>query len=226
MKPFLFATALLLGLVPLGLAQQGSKPNVQPATRATVTAVDPAMAYGPGRVTIHGTNLGLIEEVRVAGRTVPILHNDGRELVIEPGQQDPGYALLELVQPDRLIRDKVEFLPALSARWRGNRIQVELHPGEPGWYVLNYSYKRLRTPLVTEGIFYADCLDMTSARCGILASGFFASGERLLFPWVPVPRGVEGPGELGATIPMHIQALCMLEGELCYSNVLTLQPTL
>jgi hypothetical protein len=226
MKYFVIATALLLGIVPAAFTQQGSKDSVQPNSGATITHVDASMAYGPGRVAIEGTHLGLVTEVRVGGEVVPVLHNDGRRIVIEPADQDPGFAALELVQLGGTTTGKIEFMPALSGHWRHNRIQVTLHPGEPGWYVLNYSYRRLRTPAVYQGIYFCEMLDMTTPYSGQLSGGILRSGDAVVFPWVPVPRGLETPGGLGVRMPMHIQAFCMLDDEFCYSNMLTLQPSL
>jgi hypothetical protein len=218
--------ALLLGLVPAGLAQLGSKERTRAVPPARVTYVEAAMSYEPGQVEIRGTNLELISTARINGVELPILANDGQRIVVEPPNQDPGYGVLELAHPGQSLSEPIAFLPALSGRWQGQNVQLRLHPGEPGWYVLRYSFRRLATPLAYPETYYWEMLDMSSPFSETLFAGPLNGGEPIVFPWMPVPRGLSGTGGLGGLAPMRVQALCLLGGEMCFSNMLTLQPTL
>jgi hypothetical protein len=248
MKRFIIGAALLLGALPFALAQDGGivvtplpsdakqaqdkkpvyprKDTARPEGRPTITYVEPAMAKEPGRISIQGTNLGLIMEVRVNGTVVPVVRNDGTEIVITPGNQDPGIARLELVNADEVLSTRLNFRPSLHGRYRGNKVQVALDPGLPGFYFVNYSFKPARFPGITAGVYYMDLLDMTTPHSGMLVGGFSSDGAPMAFPWSPIPHGLQGVGGPGTVMPMNIQAFLMFGDEYCWSNMLTLQPVM
>lgn len=244
MKTTIFSSLFLLATTPLALAQTTAPvkpvldraqavevqvdlpappegPRVLPTAEVSITYIEPVMAFAPGRVEILGTNLGLVREARVAGVVVPIVFNNGRRMVITPGEQTPGFANLELMRVGGKAVGRMEFTPCLSAEWRGGRARLQLHPGAEGWYLVQYSFRRLDNPIAFPGIHYGEMLDL-SGQCGTFYSGLTFGDEAMAFPWMRVPAWA-GPSVVG---PMHVQALCLVDGEVSYSNLVTLQPRL
>lgn len=187
------------------------------APKVTITSISPAMADNPGRVEILGTNLHMVREAKVAGTVVPIVFNNGHRMVITPGEQVPGFANLELLRIGGRLDAKMEFTPCLSAQWRGGRARLQLHPDAEGWYLIQYSFRRLDTPVSSPGIYYGGMLDLT-AQSGTLYSGLTLDHYAMTYPWMRVPSGASAVG------PMYAQALCLVGDEVCYSNMVTIQP--
>jgi len=221
MKRLSLTVLFFLATASLGQAQLLNK-GVKPVPGVSITHVDAASALAPGRIDVLGTQLGLITEVRVAGVPVPVLHNDGSRIVIQPGDQVPGFGVLELFQPGRVHTAPIEFLPSLGAHWRNGRVSLRLHPGESGWYLVLYSFRMLETPNTYTGIYYSDWLDLNGPHSGALFTGAVAGDETLVFPPMRVPT----VSLIGPYRSMHVQALCMGQENVCYSNVVTLRPTL
>jgi hypothetical protein len=218
---------LAIGLAPVmaqdSLTQRDGSLGRMTPTR--ITSVAPAMAAHPGRVEVRGTGFERVLAARVNGAEVPIVAQDDRRLVLSPPNQDPGFGVLELVRPSDALTETIEFLPAIRARWHGAMIQLRLDPGAAGWFVVQYSF-RLNEPMRTfPGVYYGLHLNMDVAASGVLFSGLCGE-EPLVFPWMPAPRGLFGPGGYAGIRPMRVQALCSAGGETCYSNMVTLQQTL
>lgn len=192
------------------------------APRVELWSVETTMAFAAGTVELRGRNLHLVRAVKVAGKEVPILFNNGSVMQIAPSLQNPGFASLELVRLGGKLDARIEFTPCMSAQWHGNRARIMLHPGADGWNVVQYSFRRLTLPNVEPGAYYASMLDMNGGNCGTYCSGVNPGEDALTFPWFRVPTW-GGPSAIG---PMNFQALCMVGGQLSYTNVVTLRPTL
>ncbi|HEX6885732.1 MAG TPA: hypothetical protein VF530_20330 [Planctomycetota bacterium] len=239
MKCFL-SISLLLGLAPAAFAQSVALPKSQwfaPAPRPHVTFVETTPAPNPGSVEVRGFGLDLVTGARVNGAEVPILAQNRGRLVLDVPPQIPGFGELELLQPQSFQRARIEFTPSLAGRYDAGaaRVQLRLNPGHPGWYLVNFSFQARNEMLVFPGAYYGEMLDMDSPYSGVLFSGLM-TGEPMVFPWFDMPRVIIGVGDLGitwgrpgsffgTTRPLRIQALCG-GGDLCYSNMLTLQATL
>lgn len=182
--------------------------------------VEPTMAFDPGLVELRGRNLHMIREVRVGGLAVPVRFNNGQRMLIDPGDQVPGFHNLELIRIGGKLDAKIEFTPCMTAAWNNGRARVQLHPGEQGWYIVQYSFRRLDTPRTWPGIYYGEMLDLTGTHCGTYCSGLTPDDQPMAFPWMRVPTW-GGPSLVG---PMSFQALCLVDGTVSYSNMVTLRP--
>ena len=222
--------ALLLGLVPAALAQSDTVPVLRDhgsglVPHRHVTYVAPSMAYHPGPVEVRGWGLDLITAARLDGVEIPILARGDRRLVLSVPSHDPGFGALELVRPADAMQARMEFLPSLRARWDGGLVQFRLNPGESGWYILSYSFRLHNEMRIFAGTEYGLWLDLGAAQSGTLFSGL-STAEPMDFPWMPVPRGLFGPGGIASTRPMHVQGFVGMGSEVCFTNLVTLQPTL
>jgi hypothetical protein len=184
------------------------------------------MAYEPGPVEIRGTGLGLVTGLRLNGHALDILSNSGRRIVFEPPNQAPGFGLLELVRPHDSLTEPIEFMPSLQARWSGDQFQVRLNPGYPGWVVLSYSLRRNLLMHNVPDAYYGEWLDFSTPHSGVLTALVLSDGNPLELPWMRMPRGLMEHGGLGTTRPIYLQAFCMLEHELCFTNMVSVQPAL
>lgn len=227
MKYLSSTLAVLLALVPAGLAQttpERRDAGSVPAPRAHVTAVATSEAREPGLVEVRGSALELVTAARVNGHAIPLVANDGARLLLAPPPQVPGFGWLELVQPQDVLGARIEFTPSLSARWDDSLVRLRLHAGHGGWYVIHYSFKPLDEMIAYPGAYYGQMLDLSSPFSGVLFAGLAEPGP-MDFPWMPIPRNLQGPGAFASGRAMRVQALCG-GSDLCYSNMLTLQPTL
>lgn len=222
MKHAFLSGLFLVGAASLAQGQVFDIPIVRDARRVDVTHVDASMAFAPGLVSLYGRNLGLVTEVRLGDLVVPVVRNDGARLMIQLAPQDPGFADLRVFQGQRSLERKIEFLPSLKAQWRNGRVGLTLHPGAPGWYVVLFSFRRLDTPNQYPGIYYSEWLDMSGSHTGALYTGPVEGDESLVFPAMRMPLA----GGIGAWRTMHVQAICMGQESTCYSNAVTLRPTL
>lgn len=235
---YLLSTTLLLGLAPAAFAQSVVLPKDNwfgQVPRPHVTFVETTPAPDPGSVEILGYHLDLLTGARVNGVDVPILANNGERLVLDVPPQFPGFGELELLQPQGLHKARIEFTPSLAGRYVDGRVQLRLNPGHAGWYIVSFSYRARNEMMVYPGAYYGEMLDMTSPYSGVLFSGLMG-GEPMVFPWLEMPRVIVGVGDrgitwgppgsfYGTTRPLRIQSLCG-GADLCYSNMLTFQPTL
>jgi len=221
MKLAILTTLLLAGASPAVQAQRPWATNKAPLVR--VTHVDASMAFAPGRVSILGENLQLVTAVRLGDTKVPVVSNDGQKMVIQLGPQDPGFDQLQLYVGDRPFGAPIEFLPSLKGHWRNpNRVTLSLHPGASGTYLLMYSFRRLPKANEYPGIYYCEWLDMNLFRSGSLFAGYVEGDEVLTFPEMRIPLWRIGyPNGI-----LHVQALCASRESTCYSNVLSLAPTM
>jgi hypothetical protein len=227
MKYSSYVALLLLGLLPLGSAQESKRRFTGDSVPSpTVTHIDKAEACGPGSVELRGRNLELITNVRVAGVEVPMLANDGLRIVFAPPPQIPGFQSLELVQPQGVLAETMVFTPALSGRWLEDHVRLRLDAGGAGWYILNYSFRARRVPLAYPNTHYGEMLDMTIPFSGQLAGGILENADIVQLPPIHVPRGLRTVGGLGTLRPMHVQAYVMTGVNLCFSNLYTLVPAM
>jgi len=228
MRYVLTTAALLLGLVPAGLAQSTSPwgcGNLAKHPDVRINYVESTTSWYPELVEVRGTSLNLVTAARVNGVEVPIVANNGRRLMLDVEQQDPGFGVLELAQGQGVVQGAIEFTPSLAARMSGGQVQFRLNAGGEGWYLLYYSFAR-EDMCVFPGVYYGLLLDLDAPLSGVMWSGSLGMGPEVT-PWMPVPRGVFGPGGLASTRPMRAQALCIYDVESCYTNMVTLrQPTL
>lgn len=201
--------ALALGAATVGFAGETDK---RPVDRPVVTHVGSGMASEPGRIVIEGRQLGLIQEVRLDGAILPVLRNNGYELVLAPAARDPGFGKLELAYPRGVLTEVLEFTPTLAAHHLPRHINLFLNGGDAGgFYALTYSFRLRTSPLQHSGIYYLDWLDMSSPFSGLVAAGWMDGVATEHFTW-------ERLGLINR--PVFFQALCTADdGRMCYSNV-------
>ena len=85
-----------LVLIVAGLGSLVSRAEAQIVSPPTIRSVNSTSAFAPGRIVIHGTSLGIVTQVLIAGEVVPIVKNTGSRLSVQPPPEDPGFATLEL----------------------------------------------------------------------------------------------------------------------------------
>lgn len=178
-----------------------NRPRMLGGPTIKITDVETTMAYEPGGVAIRGTDLGLVRQVRINGVSVPIIRRTEVLVEIEPRPQDPGFARLELVSPLGIAESKIEFTPSLQVSSANDALRLTQHGGEPGPYWIHYSLDLRPTPNFVPGIYYAEMLNMTSRRSGLLARGF-SDGSPITLSFRLPP---------GSTFPIHFQSLCSYE---------------
>lgn len=178
-----------------------------------ITSIPPRVAFDPVRVAILGTNLGIVTEVRVNGVVTPIVRVTATRLVVGPvPPQIPGFGTVELVYGRGTVVGTIEFTPTLSASRRGTRVMSRLNNGEPGAFVLRFSYERLPALEVDDGIYYGRLIPADSA---VLAAGVFADE-------LPVEVVARLPIEVGLIgAPLNLQSLNTFaaSGVQSYSNL-------
>lgn len=208
-------TALALGTAALAFSQEG---NTRPAAKPVVNEVGHGMAIAPGRIVVTGENLGLIHTVRLDGVELPVVRNTGTRLVLAPEPGLPGFHALELTHGQGTLERALELTPTLAVRRAGEYLAVAVHGSDRGWYELAYSLKRAALPQYYTGINFPNWLDMTTPYSGVAYGAYLPDGNRDTFLW-------RVPTMLALTAPVHLQALCeSLDGVLCYSNTVTVQP--
>lgn len=222
MKILRITALFLFGAAPLVLAQDSPWGTTAPDLRVAITRVDPAMAVDPGRMNVFGTNLQLVSKVTLGNREYPVVFNDGLQLAIRPGPQAPGISSLALWQGEHKVTTDVVLLPALSAEFKTFRVRLSLQAGESGWYVVSYSFRPAPEPITFPGIYFQGYLDLNLPQSGALYSGTVEAGGTMVFPWMRLPTMISG----GAFQPMYVQALCMSQGQTCFSNAMALTPFL
>ncbi len=195
------ATPIVLCLAPFVGAQSTPNKIQTEGPKPQISSVETSMAYEPGAVTIRGTDLGLIRQVRIGGVPALVIGKSATSLVLEPLPQEPGFARLELLSPLGTIESGIEFTPSLQASSANDTLRLTLHGGEPGPYWIYYSLELRATPGVRPGIYYASMLDLTSRPSGLATKGF-SDGS-------PVTLAFRTPP--GWTTPVHFQALCLYD---------------
>jgi hypothetical protein len=225
-------TLISVAALSLSAAGQslGEHPRVGQA-ETIVTGVEVAPAFEPGFVSIYGEQLGLVQQVMIDGQAMRMVRKSGREIVIDPGNMNPGFAALELVQPGRTIKTAIEFTPSLSATRNGNLVRISMNPGQAGDMWVMWSYRCLATPAAVPGVYYHNMLDLSVESSGLLFVDHSLWGEPMEAV-VAIPPAVRGGifqllknGWVAGGV--DFQAYCALQqsylygGEqyLCFSNM-------
>ena len=194
MKLSSLPTLALAALVLAGsvAAQAGPVPQV--------SSIPNRKPWAPGNLVINGTNLGLVFEVRLDGQSLPILRSSSTRIAAGPlSVRDPGFGQVELVSGRNVQTGVVEFVPTLSAARFGLRLRVRLNMGEPGTYVLRYSYGSAG-PVIDPGIFGSRHLPTIS---NALFAGVFPNSAPITLTGLSMPVDI---GLIGSNL--HLQATC------------------
>jgi hypothetical protein len=219
------AMALLFGT---WAPAQSGKGKILP-NDVTITDVESVMSFETNLVTIRGTNLALVNKVLVRDLMVPIVSKSGTQLVIRTEPTDPGFAGITLFYPGGQVACTLEFTPTVLVRRHSNRVQVTVHSGEPGFYWVYYSYKRLAQPYAEPGVWYMRLIDLAEPYGGLLAVGHTREEGPVDLPWQVVPPAPIGWTDMIMkdirTFPdLNVQAYFVLEESgledyACYSNM-------
>lgn len=190
-------TPLVLTLA--GLAALEGASAAQNAPVPHITSIPTRKAWAPGNLVVNGTNLGLAFAVELDGDPLPIIRATAARLIAGPlTARDPGFGAVEVISGRGVEMGSVEFLPTLAAIRRGLRLNVRLNNGEPGTYVLRYSYSPAG-PAFDPGIYGPRHLPQFS---NVLLAGVFPDADPVNLPLV-MPLDL---GFLGA--PLRLQATC------------------
>jgi hypothetical protein len=172
-----------------------------------VSSVETTMSYEPGLVSIHGRRLDLIARVEIDGRAVPVVRNSGDELVVRPGNMDPGFAALALVRPDgRRLMEAIEFTPSLRANRVGDALAITLNPGEHASAWIRWSYRLLESPSTLPGVYFPLMLDLDTVNAGEMCSVHALTGEPVVMTEAVPPLLVHG----GLFDSLYLQAFLLL----------------
>lgn len=138
----------------------------------TVRTVSATKWFDPGRVVIRGSNFFFVDRVTVDGVEVPIVRRTGSVLVIRPpAAEGPGFATVEVFNPQGSDTGLLPYAPTVSATRSGNRMDVRIENGGPGFYVLFASYSLSSEPIAVRGVKYSLLLDLDSPAATTVTSG-------------------------------------------------------
>jgi hypothetical protein len=194
MKP---SSLLTLALAGLALASSTAAQN---APVPVISSIPNRKPWAPGNLVVNGSNLGLALQVKLDGQTLPIIRVGATRLVAGPlSPRDPGFGLVELVSGRGVESGTVEFVPTLTAARRGLRLSVRLNNGEPGTYLLRYSYSPFG-PVSDPGIYGPRFLPTIS---NTLFAGIFPTSAPVTLNNLPMPIDI---GLIGRDL--RLQATC------------------
>ena len=192
LKLLTLALAGLTALAGVAAAQNAPTPNI--------TSILPRKFWAPGNLVVQGSNLGLAFQVNLDGNPLPILRVTPVRLVAGPlSPREPGFGAVDLIHGRGVESGVVEFVPNLTAFRRGMRVTMRLNNGEPGTYVVRYSYAQ-STPVVDPEVFGTRHLPLSA---NTLVAGIFPDASPLTLPGVTLPIEL---GLIGA--PLRLQATC------------------
>ena len=217
---------LFIGLATLGLSFQDldHKGNNTLQSQTVITSIGSTMSYEPGQVSILGRGFDLVSQVRIDGQAVLVIRKTGTEIVIQPGVKDPGFYRLELVRPGTIVKGWMEFAPTLRAARFGEPLQLLVNPGESGQIFINWSFGCLETPAIVPGAYYMQMLDLDTPRSGPLTWTLSWTGEPVVI-MAPLPPTIAGLGFLDLHRGINLQAFCIYDGDMCFTNMATVPPT-
>ena len=191
-------SSLVLALA--GLAALPGAPAAQNAPVPRINSIPARKSWAPGNLVVLGSNLGLVFGVELDDAALPIIKRTGFRLVSGPlAPRAPGMGEVELISGDAVATGVVEFVPNLVATQRGLRLSLRLNNGEPGTYVVRYSYS---APVAVSdpGIFNPRYLPVNA---NVIATGIFLDENPVNVPNLSVPFQI---GLIG--IPLRLQATC------------------
>lgn len=220
MKMFIIAIAAL----SLSFGDLELKGNNVQQSQTVITSIGSTMSYEPGHVTILGRGFDLVSQVRIDGQAVLVICNTGTEIVIQPGVMDPGFYRVELVRPGTIVRGWMEFAPTLRAARFDEGLRLLVNPGERGEIYVNWSFGCLDVPAIVPGAYYMQMLDLDTPRSGALSWTHSWTGEPLVI-MAPLPPTIAGIGLLDLHRGIHLQAFCLYDGDMCFTNMATVPPT-
>lgn len=193
-----FCTAALCALGMLTLTPAASAQIFGP----TLNTAGSTLWFAPGRVALRGSNLGFVNRVTVDGVEVPILRNNGSRITIKPPPAaGPGFATVEVFDAQGSDTATLAYAPVVTSTRQGNRMDVALDNGAPGFYRLAYSFDLLSEPAHVPGIRYGLLLNLDSQASGILASGVLTT-SRTVLEHMQIPRE---PGLIGQPVYLQFQ---------------------
>lgn len=219
MKMFMIAIAAL----SLSFGDLELKGNNVQQSQTVITSIGSTMSYEPGLVSILGRGFDLVSQVRIDGQAVTVVRKSGTEIVIQPGVMDPGFYRLELVRPGTVVKGWMEFAPTLRAARFDDSLRLLVNPGESGQIFVNWSFACLDTPAVVPGAYYMQMLDLNAPRCGPLSWVLSRTGEPVVII-APLPPTIAGIGLIDMHRGIHLQAFCIYDGDMCFTNMATVPP--
>lgn len=194
--------------------------------------VETTMSYEPGLVTIRGRHFDFVTEVKIDGKAVPIVRHGQTEMDVQPGPMAPGFTTVEVIRrPGVSASAPIEFAPSLVGTRNRDLIRLVVNPGESGFIFVNWSYRRLATPMTIAGTYYPQFLDLSIPNSGTLAMTSSVAGEPVVVV-AKVPPLVQAPVHVTSVGPVSFQAYSLLGHDMqpCHSNPVTLpiivEPTL
>ncbi|HEX6885133.1 MAG TPA: hypothetical protein VF530_17295 [Planctomycetota bacterium] len=207
-----------LALVLAGLTALAGAATAQNGPVPSITSIPSRKAWAPANLVINGSNLGLAFQVNLDDVSIPIIRATSTRLIAGPlTPREPGFGEVEVVSGRNVGTGVIEFLPTLSAKRRGLRLSIRLNNGEPGTYVLRYSFASVE-PVVDPGIYGSRVLPVFA---NVMMAGIFPDASPLVLNNHNMPIEV---GLIGA--PLRLQAACYSPstGVTAYTNLALVAP--